>query len=199
MLDGGVNTRPGGSRAGAAGAACGRRDPMGSAKPGPGSAEPQHRQPGVTKVWGGQPGWQEGSSTHRPRPGTGGDLEAQTVPSVLAAPVGPCAGRARSPAVRTPPLPAAEPVATAAGPEPCGDHGTRALPSSSRSPYSMSPCPAARRRGVPGLRSQGQPQCPAGLRVVPAHRRPLLPPGSPEHSRGHRAEGREGEREAPGF
>lgn len=41
------------------------------------------------------------------------------------------------------------------GPEPCGHDGTRVLPSSSRSPYSSSPRPAARRWWVPGLHSQG--------------------------------------------
>lgn len=114
---------------------------------------------------------------------------------------GPCL-----PGFRIPPPPVAEPVAMAMlrqpGPEPRWDNGIKILPSSSESPYSVSPRPAARRHGVPGLHSQGQPQCRAGFGaragVVPAHQRPLLLPGRAEHSRGDRPEGREGEQEAPG-
>lgn len=107
--------------------------------------------------------------------------------------------RARTcpPGLRTLPPPAAAPAAMAmlrqSGAEPHWDGVTKVLPSSSRSPYSVSPHPAARRHGVPGLHSQGQPQRPAsfGARagVVPAHWGPLLLAGRAEPSGGGRAEG----------
>lgn len=42
--------------------------------------------------WGGQPGSQEGSSTHRPHPGTRSNLEGETVLSAPAGPPGLCKG-----------------------------------------------------------------------------------------------------------